>query len=90
MRTWNPAFDGPPSEEAVRLSREWPFESVLDVGCGSGRNLLPYAGRGALLVGFDLDESAVRAARTRVGAPAGSPRWSRSTRRYRYPPTWPT
>lgn len=36
--------------------------SVLEVGCGEGGNLLPFARRGCRVVGFDLSEQRVRQA----------------------------
>ncbi|SFD62065.1 SAM-dependent methyltransferase [Streptomyces aidingensis] len=62
---WNPARGGAaPSSELAELARAHPFSSVLDAGCGWGRNLVPFATAGAtVLHGFDTDREGVRATR---------------------------
>ncbi|WP_165986246.1 class I SAM-dependent methyltransferase [Streptomyces sp. YIM 98790] len=62
---WNPARGGAaPSAELAELARSHRFASVLDAGCGWGRNLLPFAAAGATaLHGFDIDDEGVRATR---------------------------
>ncbi|SCG42515.1 class I SAM-dependent methyltransferase [Micromonospora inositola] len=42
---------------------------LLDLGCGPGRDLAFWAGRGVAAVGLDLSAAMLRAARTRVQAP---------------------
>lgn len=46
-----------PDLQRLGLSR------VLDVGCGDGRNLMPFALEGFAVTGIDLSESAIRRAR---------------------------
>lgn len=65
------AFDWDVGEEV-----EWILDvlghprSILEPGCGSGRMLLPIAGRGVEITGFDISEQMVELARRRVGARA--------------------
>jgi SAM-dependent methyltransferase len=63
---WNPSADGEPSVEICELAAAYPFRAVLDAGCGTGRNLVPFDKPGASLYGLDLDEKAVSAARLRL------------------------
>ncbi|MEE1940610.1 class I SAM-dependent methyltransferase [Streptomyces sp. TRM 70361] len=67
-RIWNPAGsqEASPSGELARLARSHRFASVLDAGCGWGRNLAALATTADVLHGFDLDEEGVRATRKRL------------------------
>src|ERR1700753_170335 len=47
--------------------REHRGEQVLEVGCGTGSDLLQFAKNGALATGIDLSERHVELARERVG-----------------------
>lgn len=56
--------------DPVEILREWPFHvapgaTVLDAGCGTGAVLEHYAGAGRRLVGFDVSDGMIRAARRR-------------------------
>ncbi|MFD0744019.1 class I SAM-dependent methyltransferase [Phytohabitans flavus] len=42
-----------------------PFSSVLDIGCGNGRNLLPFVDKRCVLYAIDADPGAVRETRQR-------------------------
>ncbi|WP_371655523.1 MULTISPECIES: class I SAM-dependent methyltransferase [unclassified Streptomyces] len=66
MAIWNPSKGDLPSIEIAKLAESWRFYSVLDVGCGWGRNLVPFTNVAEILHGFDLDEQAVCAARMQL------------------------
>jgi SAM-dependent methyltransferase len=51
-----------------RFLQDLPPGLVLDLGCGRGANALPVVQRGHPLVGVDLSEDALAAARERAGA----------------------
>lgn len=65
---WNPSTLDPPSREVQRLVAERRFTSILDAGCGWGRNLAPFVGAGSVVHGFDLDKEAVDKARAHLGS----------------------
>ncbi len=65
MTVWNPTADDPPSKDVQELAAHWSPSSVLDVGCGTGRNLAPFDRPGCALYGFDRDLDAVKVARSR-------------------------
>ena len=46
-----------------QLANEVEVESVLDIGCGSGRNILPFLERGIKCVGLDYAKSMIREAK---------------------------
>lgn len=52
-------------EYASRLQRGRGRLRVLDIGCGAGRNAVPLAEQGAVVVAADLSEPMLRAALTR-------------------------
>jgi SAM-dependent methyltransferase len=52
--------------EAAEFRRH-PGEKVLEIGCGSGSDLLQFAKHGALATGIDLTTKHVELARNRVG-----------------------
>ena len=67
-RLWNPSKEGAtPSDEIAELAEAHTFASVLDVGCGWGRNIAVFAGTAKVLHAFDLDPSGVLATRRRLG-----------------------
>lgn len=54
----------------TRMQAEGPLE-ILDIGCGAGRNAVPLAEMGCRVVGTDLSEPMIEAARLRAqGSPA--------------------
>lgn len=63
---WNPAKGGPSSTEIGELARSHAVASVLDVGCGWGRNLAAFSATARALHGFDTDRDGVLAARNRL------------------------
>jgi SAM-dependent methyltransferase len=63
---WNPSVDEAPSNDIKELAASRSFGSVLDIGCGSGRNLAPFAARGCRLYGIDIDHGAVSTTRQRL------------------------
>lgn len=71
VATWNPAKGGAPSAEIAELGASQHFSSVLDAGCGWGRNLAVFAGGAEVLHGFDLDEEGVLATRRRLAGEEG-------------------
>jgi len=73
--TWNPSTEGPPSREVQALFSERQFRSVLDVGCGWGRNLAPFVRDANVIHGFDLDAEAVKHAATKLGYRDGIRIW---------------
>lgn len=50
------------------LREEGGVRSVIDCGCGTGSQLLPFAAAGAACLGFDPDPSLVAAARRKLAA----------------------
>ncbi|UWZ34520.1 class I SAM-dependent methyltransferase [Dactylosporangium roseum] len=62
---WNPSPDGDPSEDVKELAAASTFSSVLDVGCGTGRNLVPFVGQQCTLHAVDADPEAARATEQR-------------------------
>jgi SAM-dependent methyltransferase len=66
--TWNPSVDDAASENIIRLGKTCEIQSVLDAGCGSGRNLRPFNGTSAVVHGFDVDRTMVDLARTRLSS----------------------
>lgn len=66
---------GEPCREVVRRLPELPATgSALDLGCGSGVHSLQLAGHGLDVVGVDLSEVAIAAARQRAAAHAAARR----------------
>jgi SAM-dependent methyltransferase len=63
---WNPSLGGVPSESISRLAALTPVRSVLDLGCGDARNLLPFTGIAELLVGIDPHLPSLGVARARL------------------------
>lgn len=43
---------------------------VLDLGCGNGRNLVPFLAKGASAVGYDISPTAIQEARAQTRSPA--------------------
>jgi SAM-dependent methyltransferase len=58
---WNPSKAGTPSVELADLGRTQRFPSVLDAGCGWGRNILVFAEGAGRLHAFDTDPEGVQA-----------------------------
>jgi ubiquinone/menaquinone biosynthesis C-methylase UbiE len=58
----------PPNDTLVKIAaREWRASArLLDIGCGAGRNALPLAHAGWVVVGTDLSLPMLTAAATRV------------------------
>ncbi len=76
-RAWDASYqDGPPPWDigrpqpaVVRLASEGGFAgAVLDAGCGTGENALYLASRGLSVLGVDVAETAVAAARKKASA----------------------
>jgi SAM-dependent methyltransferase len=60
---------GHPQSAIVRLASEGRFAgAVLDAGCGTGENTLLVASRGLSVLGFDVAETALAAAREKAEA----------------------
>jgi len=59
---------GVPDPHLVRLVRRWPVPRgrLLEVGCGTGTNLVWLAGQGFVVTGIDLAPQAVEAARVKI------------------------
>ena len=72
---------GEPQPAVVRLASEGRFVgAVLDAGCGTGDNALHIASLGLSVLGVDVAETAVAAARQKVhdgGSRPSSPRQTR-------------
>lgn len=50
-------------EFTVILTKSKANGNVLDVGCGNGRNIIPFAKKGFITYGIDISPSAIRIAR---------------------------
>ena len=59
-------------EYILRLLGEQP-KTVIDIGCGDGRVLVPLASAGHQLTGIDIDEHAIEACRSRCSAQSLDP-----------------
>ena len=59
---------GFPLEYAFYLLGDIRGKSVLDLGCGSGENLVPLAMRGARVTGIDISPDLIELAKRRVAA----------------------
>jgi SAM-dependent methyltransferase len=75
VRTEWELFRADPIRARVFLDATADVEArrVLDVGCGSGQELIPYVQRGAVSIGLDVAEEAGRAGRelfTQLGRPS--------------------
>jgi SAM-dependent methyltransferase len=64
-RLWNPTAGDGPSADVIELAASLKPRSVIDVGCGTGRNLLPFDRCGTCLYGIDISAESVAAARGR-------------------------
>ncbi|MCW3815345.1 class I SAM-dependent methyltransferase [Micromonospora sp. DR5-3] len=64
----NPEMPGPYLALADEFQRRTDGP-LLDLGCGPGRDLGYWAGRGSAIVGLDLSAAMLRAARDRVDVP---------------------
>jgi 2-polyprenyl-3-methyl-5-hydroxy-6-metoxy-1,4-benzoquinol methylase len=53
-------------EYAFHLLGDVNGKTVLDLGCGAGRNLIPLIKRGARTVGIDISPDLIRLARKRL------------------------
>ncbi|PWI05876.1 hypothetical protein DIZ27_36760 [Streptomyces sp. NWU339] len=60
-KIWNPSKAGTPSVELADLSHTQRFHSVLDAGCGWGRNISVFAAGARRLHAFDTDSEGVQA-----------------------------
>ncbi|WP_406349809.1 class I SAM-dependent methyltransferase [Streptomyces sp. NBC_00658] len=65
-QVWNPSKGGTPSVELADLSRTRRFQSVLDAGCGWGRNISVFAAGAQRLHAFDTDPEGVQATKERL------------------------
>jgi SAM-dependent methyltransferase len=67
QRYLRPPSDTPyPREYAFHLLGDMRERLVLDLGCGTGQNLIPLARRGARTIGMDISPELVALARQRV------------------------
>lgn len=66
-RYLNPPSDSPyPLEYAFYLLGDVRGKAVIDLGCGTGANLIPLAKRGANVVGVDISPELIELARARL------------------------
>lgn len=73
--SWNPSKEGPPSREVQNLLGKEHVQSVLDAGCGWGRNLAPFVGLSHTVHGFDIDAQSVEQAELRLSKVGGVRIW---------------
>lgn len=79
---WNPSRAGRPSTEVAQLAESHRFSAVLDVGCGWGRNMVPFASTASELHGFDLDREGVSQAKALLAeSPARIKLWHADVRK---------
>ena len=72
---WNPSKPGSdPSSEVLEIAHGSKVASVLDAGCGWGRNLVPFVGHADIIHGFDSDEASVIEAKDLLGDGGTSPK----------------
>jgi ubiquinone/menaquinone biosynthesis C-methylase UbiE len=69
---WCAAFENAPTERArrqliTRMARPMPHERVLDIGCGTGRDLSLFLNKTALLAGVDPSSPMLSLASRRLG-----------------------
>ena len=57
--SWHRFRRKPFSPIIEKLAKEWPPGKILDVGCGNGRNLLPFAQNGFECYGIDFSEKMI-------------------------------
>lgn len=68
-RYLNPPADTPYGlEYAFYLLGDVVGKTVLDLGCGSGENLVPLASRGARVIGIDISQDLIALSRRRLSA----------------------
>ncbi|MCD6403097.1 MAG: methyltransferase domain-containing protein [Candidatus Aenigmarchaeota archaeon] len=60
--SWSTLFNRP-EKIVVEMAKEIKKGKVLDVGCGNGRNLIPFAEKNLTCVGLDFSRSMVREAK---------------------------
>lgn len=66
-RYLNPPSDTPyPLEYAFHLLGDVRGKTVLDIGCGTGENIIPLARRGARVIGIDISPDLVALANERL------------------------
>jgi SAM-dependent methyltransferase len=63
---WNPSAADDPSDDIRELAAPQTISSVLDVGCGTGRNLVPFVDQPCSLHAIDADPQAVQATERRL------------------------
>lgn len=61
---WHKVRKRPFPHSVERLAEQWKPGRILDVGCGNGRNMIPFAKRGFTCIGLDISENLIRTAQT--------------------------
>jgi len=52
--------------DLAKINTNSQIKSVLDIGCGTGGHLIPFAKKGLKLTGFDLSETMINQAREKI------------------------
>lgn len=55
-----------PVESALQFANTWKPGRILDIGCGNGRNLMPFLKKGFDCIGIDSSKELIRIAKQKV------------------------
>ena len=65
-KQWNAFRPKPFPETVLYLSRTWKSGKLLDIGCGNGRNLVPFAEKDFICEGIDFSIEMVKNAKSKL------------------------
>lgn len=64
-KQWNNFRRNPFPKRISYLSKNWKRKKIVDIGCGNGRNLIPFAKKGFNCEGVDFSKDMVKFAKSR-------------------------